>query len=99
MPADTEAHDKCMGRPVFGWLARGRAWRMLFVPAAPFVIYVATLEAYLSPTEMMDNWAGTAGTFTLFLVGFIAAKNEDFWSAIDHALPASIGLSLVLGGL
>lgn len=87
-----------LGDPFFGWLARGRSWRLLFVPAIPFVLYVAILEVYLSSTDFGD-WAGVARTFTFFLVGFLAAKNEDFWNAVDHALPASIGLSLVLGGL
>ena len=87
-----------LGGPFFGWLARGRAWRTLLVPAIPFVAYVAIFEVYLSSTDISD-WAGTVRTLTFFLIGFVAAKNEDFWSAIDHALPGSIGLSLVLGGL
>ena len=32
--------------PLFGWLAGGRAWRMLFVLAIPFVLYVAVLDIY-----------------------------------------------------
>jgi len=84
--------------PFFGWLARGRAWRILVVPAIPFFIYVALLEIHLSPSDI-SNWAGTARTFTYFLLGFMAAKDEEFWRAVDRAFPAAVGLTLFLGGL
>lgn len=84
--------------PFFGWLAGGRAWRMLLLPATPFVLYVAVLDIYLSPFDL-GHWAGPARNVTFFLIGFMAAKNGDFWKAVDQALPASICLSLVLGGL
>jgi hypothetical protein len=84
--------------PLFGWLARGGVWRTLFVPAIPFVLYVAVLDIYLSSSDL-SHWAGTARSFTFFLIGFFAAKNQNFWRAIDHALPASIALSIVLASL
>jgi hypothetical protein len=36
---------------------------------------------------------------TFFLLGFLAAKSEDFWRTIDRVLPTSIVVTLVLGGL
>jgi glucan biosynthesis protein C len=87
-----------LGRPFFSWLARGGTWRTLFVPVIPFVLYVVVLEVYLSPTDWY-GWAHTARTLTFFLLGFVAAKNEDFWAAVDRAFPAAIGMSLVFGGL
>ena len=89
-----------LGEPFFRWLARGRAWRLLVVPAIPFAVYTMTLEPYFPTTLMLwGDWANIARTLTFFLFGFMAAKNEDFWNAIDGVLPASIILSLVLGGL
>lgn len=87
-----------LGNPFFGWLAGGGAWRMLVVPAIPFILYVAVLDIYFS-SDGMGDWAGRARTLTFFLIGFMAAKNEDFWNAIDRAFAASIVLSLVLAGL
>lgn len=86
--------------PFFAWLARGRAWRMLFVPAIPFVVYTMMLDPYF-PTmlTLWGDWAYIVRTLTSFLLGFLAARNEDFWNCIDRVLPASILLSLVLGGL
>lgn len=87
-----------LGAPFFRWLAAGRAWRMLFVPALPFFFYIAVLDIYLSPAGF-GAWADPARTFTFFLIGFMAAKNDDFWKAVDSALPISIGLSIVLAGM
>ena len=97
LPALRRATD-ALARPFFSWLAGGRSWRTLFVPAIPFVLYVAVLDIYLFSSDV-GHWAGPARTLTFFLIGFMAAKDENFWRAIDHALPASICLWLVLGGL
>lgn len=89
-----------LGGPFFAWLARGRAWRLLFVPAIPFVAYTMVLDPYFPTTlALWGDWAHIARTLTFFLLGFMAAKNDDFWNAIDKALPASIVLSLALGAL
>lgn len=87
-----------LASPFFAWLAKGRAWRLLVVPAIPFFIYIAVLEIYLSSSDI-SGWHGTARTLTYFLLGFMAAKNDDFWRAVDKAFPAAIGLTLFLGGL
>ncbi|MEQ1944351.1 acyltransferase [Mesorhizobium sp. VNQ89] len=89
---------KHLAEPFFAWLAGGGFWRVLLVPAIPFILYVAALDIYLSQFDV-GSWAGPARTFSYFLLGFMAAKNEDFWRAIDKAFPAAIGLSLLLGGL
>ncbi|HEY6631424.1 MAG TPA: acyltransferase family protein [Rhizobiaceae bacterium] len=85
---------------VFGFLSRGGAWRVLLVPAVPFVFYRVALEPYFPTTHTLwGDWANIAHTLTIFLIGFMAAKNEDFWRAVDRATTASCALSLVLGGL
>lgn len=88
------------GGRFFNWLARGHAWRLLLVPVVPFVFYTVALEPYFPTTHTLwGDWANIAHTLTIFLIGFMAAKNEDFWRAIDKALPVACGLSLLLGGL
>lgn len=91
---------RAIGGPLFGWFAGGPAWRILLVPALPFAAYTVTMEIYY-PFEYMftGDWLNIVRTLTFFLIGFLAAKNEDFWNGVDRALPSSIGLSLVLGGL
>lgn len=91
---------RALGGPFFAWLARGRAWRLLLVPAIPFAIYTMILDPYFPTTlALWGDWANIAKTFTFFLFGFLAAKSDDFWKAVDRALPVSIVLSLLLGGL
>lgn len=86
--------------PLFAWLAAGRAWRVLFVPAIPFGAYTLLLDPYFPTTLVLwGDWAFIARTLTFFLFGFLAAKNADFWSSVDKALPAAIILTFVLGAL
>lgn len=86
--------------PLFAWLAAGRAWRVLLVPAIPFAAYTLLLDPYFPTTlALWGDWAFVARTLTFFLFGFLAAKNADFWSAVDKALPAGIVLTCLLGGL
>lgn len=91
---------KTFGEPFFTWLAKGRAWRLLFVPALPFAVYTLSLAPYFPTTlALWGDWAYIAQTLSFFLLGFLAAKNRDFWNAVDRALPVSIVLSLAFGGL
>ena len=88
------------GARLCAWLLDGGAWRLLIVPAAPFVVYTLVLDPLFPTTHTLwGDWANLAHTLTIFLIGFVAAKNEDFWRAVDRALPWSIVLTLVLGGL
>jgi glucan biosynthesis protein C len=89
-----------LGEPFFEWMAQGPAWRILAVPAIPFVAYTFVLDPYFPTTVMLwGDWAYIAHTFTFFLFGFLAAKSSDFWRSIDRVLLKSIVLTLVLGGL
>jgi len=89
-----------LGSPFFAWLASGRAWRLLVVPAMPFAVYAMILDPYFPTTlALWGDWANIAKTLTFFLFGFLAAKSNDFWKAVERALPVSIVLSLLLGGL
>jgi len=84
--------------PMFAWLAAGRAWRILLVPAIPFAVYKLTLDPYFPATLVLwGDWAVVARTLTFFLFGFLAAKNADYWNSVDKALPAAIVLTCSLG--
>ncbi|MBL8579656.1 MAG: acyltransferase family protein [Mesorhizobium sp.] len=86
--------------PLLAWLARGRGWLLLFVPALPFVFYVFALAPYFPWTySLVGDWDLVARTFTAFIFGFMGAGNEHFWRAMDSVLSASVGVALVLGVL
>jgi glucan biosynthesis protein C len=89
-----------IGEPFLAWMAKGPAWRLLVVPVIPSVAYTFMLDPYFPTTVMLwGDWAYVAHTLTFFLLGFLAAKSEDFWRTIDRVLPTSIIVTLVLGGL
>jgi glucan biosynthesis protein C len=89
-----------IGDPFFAWMARGRAWRILVVPVIPPLAYTFVLDPYFPTTLVLwGDWAYMLRTLTFFLFGFLAAKSDDFWRTIDRVLPASIVLTVVLGGL
>lgn len=70
----------------FAWLDRGSAWRVLLVPVLPFLVYQFALDPYFPTTHTLwGDWANIANTLTFFLLGWLAAKDERFWSAIDKA--------------
>lgn len=87
------------GGRFFAWLEAGRAWRLLLAPALPFVAYRLTLDPYFPTTHTLwGDWANIAHTLTIFLLGFVAAKNASFWNAVAKALPSALAMSLALGG-
>lgn len=86
------------GASLCAWLRAGPAWRLLLVPAIPFAIYRLMLDPLFPTTNTLwGDWANIAHTLSIFAIGFIVAKNENFWSAVDGALPAAAGLSAALG--
>jgi len=88
-----------VGARFFAWLEKGRAWRLLLVPVVPFVVYRLTLDPYFPTTHTLwGDWANIAHTLTIFLLGFITAKNANFWNAVAKALPVAVLFALVLGG-
>ncbi len=66
----------------------GAAWRILLLPVIPFLVYRFTLAAQFPTTHaLVDDWANHANSFTIFLIGFFIAKNEDFWRGISRIFP------------
>ncbi len=71
---------------------------LLFVPIA-FLAYEFFLEPYFPTThDLMNDWANHAHRFTIFLLGYFAAKNGRFWLSVDRALPWAVGLVIIIGG-
>ncbi|MGD9800601.1 MAG: acyltransferase family protein [Parvularculaceae bacterium] len=58
----------------------------------PFLFYRFALEPHFPETHaLVDDWANHAHRFTIFLLGFMIAKNDGFWRAVDRAAPAALG--------
>lgn len=67
----------------------------------PFVIYELVLSPHFPTTHnLVNDWANHAHRFTVFLLGYFAAKHVVFWRSADRALPlaAVLVVSLLISG-
>ena len=83
-------------RPLADRLARirGAGVGLLLLTPVPFLFYRFFLEPHFPTTHaLLDDWANHAHSFTIFLVGFIVAKNDAFWAAVRRALPVSAAVA------
>lgn len=82
---------------LLAWLDGGSVWRLLLVPVLPFLVYQFALEPYFPTTHTLwGDWANIANTLTLFLFGWLAAKDVRFWSTVRRAFPTAVRFTLVL---
>lgn len=85
--------------PVLRWLApyvdraaqwlgdSASGWRLMFLPALPFLAIAAILAPHFPVTmAVIDDWANHANLFTMVLFGWLIAKSEPFWRALDRCL-------------
>ena len=73
--------------------------RLLFLIIIPFVIYEAVLTPRFPTThDLVNDWANHAHRFTVFLLGYFAAKHPRFWESARRALPLAATLVILIGG-
>jgi len=88
-----------VGGEWFGALTGGPI-RLLLLVALPFIVYEVLLAPIFSTThDLVNDWANHAHRFTIFLLGYFAAKHIGFWRSVDQALPLAVILVLMIGGL
>ncbi|MBI1393554.1 MAG: acyltransferase family protein [Alphaproteobacteria bacterium] len=67
----------------------------LIAPALPHVIFRVALDPHFPTTHaLVDDWANHAHSLTMFLTGYILAKDPSFWSAIARGRWAALGLAI-----
>jgi glucan biosynthesis protein C len=72
----------------------------LVLPAMPFILYRFTLDPFFRTThDLTNDWANHAHSLTILLMGFLLAKDRNFWCAVRRVLPFSITGVLVLGAV
>jgi hypothetical protein len=82
---------------MFAWIARQPSWRLLVIPAFPFLAYRLLLDPRFPETHaLVDDWATHAHSLTILVLGYVAAKSPTFWRSVDKAMPASIAASVAL---
>jgi hypothetical protein len=79
------------------WLLGGPGRLLLFVPAPLVLEAVFLAPAFPETHALWGDWSVHASAAYGFLLGYLAARNEGFWSAVDAALPmAAVGALLLL---
>lgn len=74
--------------------------RLLTLVTLPFIFYGAVLEPHFPTThDLVNDWANHAQRFTIFLLGYFAAKNSRFWQSVDRTLPMALLLVVLIAGL
>jgi len=70
---------------------------MIILPFVPHMIYRIYLDPQFPTThDVVNDWANHAHSFTVFLMGFLIAKDEAFWKAANRALPWAAAITAAL---
>jgi len=76
-------------RPVLGPLC------LIIIPALPLLLVRFTLSVEFETTHaLIDDWANHANSLTILLMGYLFAKNEALWRAVDRVLPWTGALTI-----
>ncbi|WP_428409684.1 acyltransferase family protein [Hyphococcus sp.] len=74
--------------------------RLLLLIIIPFVIYELALVPHFPTThDLVNDWANHAHRFTIFMLGYFAAKHDGFWRSVERALPIAAFIAVGLGAL
>ncbi|GGY37414.1 acyltransferase family protein [Parvularcula lutaonensis] len=72
---------------------------LLFGLSLPFVVYRYVLDPRFETTHaLFGDWNTHAVSFTVTLLGVLAAKSEAFWQGIRRGLPVFLIAAVMLGG-
>lgn len=89
LPLLRRAADGTPGQGL-GWIA-SRPARLILLIALPFIAYEYLLTPHFPTThDLIGDWANHAHRFSVFLLGYFAAKNPAFWQGVERALPAAL---------
>ena len=83
-----------LNRPVTGLIL------LATIPVLPFLAYEFWLTPQFPTTHnLVWDWANHAHRFTILLMGYAAARNENFWRAADRMLPFALGYAFVFAAV
>ena len=92
--------ERALERSFSRLLTSGAGWSLLLVPALPFVLYRYTLQPIFPTTHaLVDDWANHAQRFTIFLIGFLLAKQPAFWSQVDRRRREAWAIAIAIGAM
>ena len=83
------------GRVLSSRLTGLRGWALLVLPALPLIGFTQLLQArFPDEGDFIHDWYRNAMYFTVFLYGFLVAKDAGFWTEALRLRRASLGIAL-----
>jgi surface polysaccharide O-acyltransferase-like enzyme len=82
----------------FAWCGSGLGAALVFVPVVLFVAYDLLLSDRFPVTHtLVDDWFNHANSFTLVVLGYLAAKSQGFWRSIERAFGVAVAVAVTCG--
>ena len=70
---------------------------LMILPALPLIFYTLTLqERFPDSGDFIHDWYRNALYFTVFLYGYMIARNEGFWTEVLRLRRLSLGVALLI---
>jgi len=74
-----------------------RGWKLMTLPALPFLLYTVTLQdRFPDNGDFIHDWYRNAVYFTIFLYGYLVAKDAGFWAEVLRLRKASLTAALII---
>ena len=85
------------GRRLTALLTGLRGWKLLVLPALPFWLYtVALQDRFPDNGDFVHDWYRNAVYFTVFVYGYVVAKDAGFWAEALRLRKASLAAALAI---
>jgi glucan biosynthesis protein C len=85
------------GRRVTAWFTGLRGWRLLTLPALPLLVYTVTLQdRFPDNGDFVHDWYRNAMYFTVFVYGYLVARDAGFWAEALRLRRTSLTAALAI---
>lgn len=73
----------------------GTPWAVLLLTTLPFILYELTVSRWFPSTDdLIHDWGQHCHRLTIFLLGFLVAKEGPFWKSVDRLFPIALFLAV-----
>ncbi len=90
--------DSRIGRATRAWFCGLRGFWLLLLPVLPLIAWTMTLQQRFPDTgDLVHDWYRHPMYFTVFLYGFVVARDAGFWAEVKRLRWMTLPAALLLG--